>query len=94
MSAELLSMTLIRKTVPDLAPLPIAWGTYAVDSDIHFYLSSFHDMTDDIPEIQPLATKVAELHVKGLSPNGKYGFSVPTYQSKWSVCFYAFIVPI
>ena len=88
-------MTLIRNTVPDIAPLPIAWGTYAIDSDIHFYLCSFHDMTDDIPEIQPLAAKVAELHGKGLSPNGKYGFSVPTYQCKWSVYkFYAFIVPL
>ncbi|CAF9912236.1 MAG: hypothetical protein HETSPECPRED_000883 [Heterodermia speciosa] len=82
MSSEFVSMTLIRNTVPDIAPLPIAWGTYAIDSDIHFYLCSFHDMTDDIPEIQPLAAKVAELHGKGLSPNGKYGFSVPTYQSK------------
>lgn len=83
MSSELVSMTLIRKIVPDLVPLPISWGTYAANSDIHFYLCSFHDMTDDIPEIQPLAAKVAELHEKGLSPNGKYGFSVPTYQSKW-----------
>ena len=83
MSSELVSMTLIRNTVPDLAPLPIDWGTYARDSDIHFYMCSFHDMTDDVPEIQPLAAKMAELHQKGLSPNGKYGFSVPTYQCKW-----------
>ena len=83
MSSEFISMTLIRNTVPDLAPLPIAWGTYAADSDIHFYLSSFHDMKDDVPEIQPLAAKTAELHEKGLSPNGKYGFSVPTCQGKW-----------
>ena len=85
-------MTSIRNTVPDLAPLPIAWGTYAVDSDIHCYLCSFHDMTDDIPEIQPLAAKVAELHGKILSPNGKYGFSVPTYQCKWSVYIIAIII--
>ena len=76
-------MTLIRNTVSDLAPIPIAWGTYTADSDIHFYLCSFHDMTDDVPEIQALAAKMAELHKKGLSPNGKYGFSVPTYQCKW-----------
>ena len=92
MSSELVSMTLIRNTVPDLAPLPIASGTYAADSDIHFYLCSFHDMKDDIPDIQDLAAKVAELHQKGLSPNGKYGFSVSTYQSKWLVFFYASIV--
>ena len=83
-------MTLIRNTVPNLAPLPIASGTYAVDSDIHFYLCSFHDMKDDIPDIHDLAAKVSELHEKGLSPNGKYGFSVSTYQSKWSVCVLCF----
>lgn len=83
MSSELVSMTLIRDTVPDLVPLPISWGAYAANSDIHFYLCSFHDMTNDIPEVQPLTAKIAELHKKSLSPNGKYGFSVPTYQSKW-----------
>ena len=82
MSAELVSMTSIRNTVPDLAPLPVVWGTYSVDPDIHFCLCSFHDVTGNIPEIQLLAAKVAELHAKGLSPNGKYGFSVPTYQCK------------
>ena len=76
-------MTLIHNTAPDLAPLPINWGTYAADPDIHFFLCDFHDMTDTVPEVEPLAAKIAELHKKGLSPNGKYGFSVATYQCKW-----------
>lgn len=76
-------MSLIRNTVPELAPLPINWGTYAADSDIHFYLCSFHDMTGEIPVAQPLAALIAKLHKEGLSPNGKYGFVVSTYQSKW-----------
>ncbi|MCJ1352958.1 MAG: hypothetical protein MMC33_002942 [Icmadophila ericetorum] len=37
-------------------------------------------MTDDIPDIQVFPAKVAELHKKRISPNGKYGFEVETYQ--------------
>lgn len=37
-------------------------------------------MTDDIPEIQAFTETLAELHTKGVSPNGKYGFEVPTYK--------------
>ena len=37
-------------------------------------------MTDDIPEIQAFTETAAELHTKGISPNGKYGFEVPAYK--------------
>ena len=37
-------------------------------------------MTDDIPEIQAFTQNLAELHTKGVSPNGMYGFHVPTYK--------------
>lgn len=37
-------------------------------------------MADDVPEIQTFTGILAELHTKGLSPNGKYGLGVPTYK--------------
>ena len=37
-------------------------------------------MTDEIPEIQAFTSTLAELHSNGLSPDGKYGFHVPTYK--------------
>ena len=33
-------------------------------------------------DIQTFTAKVAELHTKGVSPNGKYGFSVPTFMGQ------------
>ena len=78
-SGEFASMTALHNTVPDLVPAPIAWGTYASDPDVHFFLCSFIDMKKGVPEIQPFVAKVAELHQKGVSPNGRYGFPVPTY---------------
>ena len=73
-------MTAIYHAVPDLVPIPIAVGTYASDPNAHFYLCSFVDMTDEPAELETLPVKLAELHSKAVSPNGKFGFPVPTNQ--------------
>ena len=75
-------MTALHDTIPDTTPAPIAWGTYAKDSNMHFFLCDFIDMTDEVPDIQRFVIKVAELHTKGASPNGKYGFSTPTFMGR------------
>jgi protein-ribulosamine 3-kinase len=79
-SGEFVSMSALHAAAPDLTPIPIAWGTYAVDPNVHFFLCSFVAMTDDIPDIKLFPVRLAELHKNNVSPNGKYGFSVPTYQ--------------
>ena len=79
---EFTSMTCIHNAVPDLCPCPIGWGTYATYPEIHFYLSEFRHMTNEPPDPLPFAKKMAELHQKAVSPNGKYGFSVPTCHGK------------
>jgi protein-ribulosamine 3-kinase len=35
-------------------------------------------MAEELPDIDGFASKVAELHMKSKSPNGKFGFSVTT----------------
>ena len=82
MSGEFASMSALYSVLPEITPRPIAWGTYTSDPNVHFFLCAFHDMTDDVPDIQKLPAKIAELHKKGVSPNGKYGFSVPTFQGR------------
>jgi protein-ribulosamine 3-kinase len=77
---EFASMTAIFQATADFVPTPIAAGTYASDRDVHFFLCSFVDMTDEVADVETLPAKLAELHNKGISPNGKYGFPVPTYQ--------------
>ena len=79
-SGEYVSMRSLHDTLPTLTPLPVAWGTYAADANVHFFLCGFVDMTDDLPDVQQLGAALAELHKRGVSPNGKYGFSVPTLQ--------------
>ena len=79
-SGEFISMSSLHNTLPHLVPTPVGWGTYATDADIHFFLCGFVEMVDDLPDAGKLAAGLAELHKKGLSPNGKYGFHVPTLQ--------------
>lgn len=79
-SGEYESMAALKRTLPEFVPTPVGWGTYASNPDIHFFLCEFVDMTDDVPEIQAFTSTLAELHTKGISPNGKFGFSVPTFK--------------
>lgn len=81
-SGEFMSMTTLHQVIPDSTPTPITWGTYASNPDIHFFLCHFVDVIDEVPDIQRFTTKVAELHAKSSSPNGKYGFPVPTYMGQ------------
>jgi protein-ribulosamine 3-kinase len=39
-------------------------------------------MTNDVPGVSKLPAKLAELHKNGVSPSGKFGFLVPTYQGR------------
>lgn len=74
------SMASLYKTLPYLFPKSYGWDTYVSNPDIHFFLEGFVDMDDDLPDVQKLARGLAELHMKGENPDGKYGFHVPTLQ--------------
>lgn len=79
MSGEFKSMTTIHDVMPELVPNPIAWGTYSTLKDVHFFLCAFRNMTDELPDIESFPAQMAELHRLGTSPNGKFGFYIPTY---------------
>ena len=73
-------MLAMWNTLPDFVPTPIGCGTYKSSADIHFFLCELVNMTGDVPEMQAFTKTLAELHMKGISPNGMYGFEVPTYK--------------
>ena len=81
-SGEFISMTHLHQVIPASTPTPIAWGTYASNAEIHFFLCHFIDVIDEVPDIENFTTNVAELHANSSSPNGKYGFPVPTYMGQ------------
>lgn len=75
---EFESMKAIYSVIPDYVPKPIAHGTYASDPKLHFLLMEFIDMTNEVAEVETLPKIVADMHIKGTSPCGKYGFHIPT----------------
>lgn len=79
-SGEFVSMKSLHDALPYLTPIPVAWGSYTADPNVHFFLCGFVEMNDDLPDVNALASSLAELHMNAVSPNGKYGFPVPTLQ--------------
>ncbi|KAJ5740558.1 hypothetical protein N7493_000430 [Penicillium malachiteum] len=93
------SATAIHSAVPGFVPKPCGWGQYQDDkSEVYFFLGDYHDMDVRMaPEPEIFAAQVAELHAKGKSPTGMFGFSVPTvcgifertvkWETSWAKCF-------
>lgn len=90
-------MKVIYHVIPSFAPKPIAWGTYKSNPDIHFFLCDFHDMDNELPDVNKFAENLAKLHQESVSPNQKFGFHVTTYNGNipqdvrwtetWEECF-------
>ena len=97
MEGEFESMKVLHGVTPDFAPKPIAWGTFKSNSDLHFFLCDFHDMDGELPELNSFAASLAKLHCESISPTGKFGFHVTTYNGNipqdvrwtntWEECF-------
>lgn len=94
--AEYESMKEIYTLLPHFAPKPIAWGTYKLKPDTHFFLCEYREMTDDMPDPHKFTARLAELHQNSKSANGKFGFHVTTYNgnlpqyTNWEVSWEVF----
>lgn len=73
------SISAIKSVTPDFVPTPIAWGSYQSLPDTYFYLCEFVNIREELPESREFCKKLATLHQLGVSPNGKFGFHVVTY---------------
>lgn len=83
MRGEFESMRALHETAPDLAPKPIAWGTFSTAGDVHFFLCDFYDMDAELCSLDTFPAMLAGLHRRGAARNnGKFGFPVTTYQGR------------
>lgn len=100
MWGEHASATAIDEAYPGFVPKPIGKGDYhdEAGNHVYFYIQHYHDMdVHSPPDPQELATMIAELHRRGKSPNGMFGFPVPTgggvlehqgtWESSWAAQF-------
>lgn len=76
-------MTELYKTVSALIPKPHAWGKLTTQyPPTYFFLCDFVNISDRLPDPVTVGARLAELHQKSVSPTGKFGFHVPTYDGK------------
>ena len=75
------STTALHAVIPENVPKPIALGVLAKDPSKHFLVVEFKEMIEEMPPVPELASVIARLHNESISPNGKFGFQVPTSQS-------------
>jgi protein-ribulosamine 3-kinase len=69
----------IHSVVPDFIPKPILWGSFKEIPNAHYYICKFYKLSPELREEVEFCAKMAELHSKSQSPNGKFGFHVTTY---------------
>ncbi|KAF2747653.1 hypothetical protein M011DRAFT_50157 [Sporormia fimetaria CBS 119925] len=73
------STAALHSIAPHNVPRPWGYGAFASDSTRFFYIQSFCDMHDDLPNTEAFVTLLAKVHAQE-SPNGKFGFHIPTFQ--------------
>ncbi|KUI56204.1 Protein-ribulosamine 3-kinase, chloroplastic [Cytospora mali] len=66
----------IYKACPDIFPKPIGWGQYESDPKAYFVLFNFVDIVAGVPDMHAYPRRLAEMHIQGIAPDGKYGFHV------------------
>ncbi len=81
LEGEKQSLVEISQYSPSLVPKVHDRGRLLHTSPpMYFLLLEFLDLKDETPDSTAICARVAELHIKSTSPNGKFGFFAPTYQ--------------
>lgn len=79
MHGEFESTSKIHSVLADFVPKPILSGSFKAIPNAHYYICRFYNLSQELPEKSDFCAKVAALHSKSQSPNGKFGFHVITY---------------
>ncbi|CZT50968.1 uncharacterized protein RSE6_12045 [Rhynchosporium secalis] len=96
-SSEFQSMGVLYKVIPEMVARPVGWGSYQSVLDTHFFVCEFRELSEDVPDVADFPALVAEMHKRGVSPDGKFGFSLETFggnnpqmfpvSDTWEECF-------
>jgi fructosamine-3-kinase len=80
LGGEFESSKVIHSTMPDFIPTPISFGRFkSPGPETYFYMSEYVDMdVATAPDPAEFARRLAQLHKASQSPEGKFGFHVPT----------------
>ncbi|KAJ8132029.1 hypothetical protein O1611_g1596 [Lasiodiplodia mahajangana] len=81
------SMKALWDIMPELVVRPYGYGAYEKMEDIHFFLCSFHELSEGTPSIDDFPALVAELHQRQTSPDGTFGFPYETFGGRLAQLF-------
>lgn len=73
MLGEYEPMTALYKIEPWFVPRPMSWGTFEIDTELHFLLCGFHAIDQRLPNVNNFTCHLARMHKRSRSPQGKYG---------------------
>ncbi|KAB5545926.1 Fructosamine/Ketosamine-3-kinase, partial [Coniochaeta sp. 2T2.1] len=82
MEGEFLSLSTIKSVMPDFVPQPYGWGECKSTPGTYFLVLDFLDLIAEIPDPATFARLLSDLHKKGESPTGMFGFPLPTCHGK------------
>ncbi|KFY75913.1 hypothetical protein V499_04189 [Pseudogymnoascus sp. VKM F-103] len=93
LKGEYTGMLELYNTAPHMTPKPYGWGRVASEPCLYFYVCDFIPLTHAMPEPVKLAKLVANLHRTSVSPTGKFGFHLPTYDDTSMETTLAEVIP-
>jgi len=82
------SLSLIESITPTVTTKPIAWGMCTSTPETYFFISNFHDMKVEDPDVKSFCARIAHLHLKSadlfemsvrMTPEERFGFHMTTY---------------
>ncbi|KAI1879633.1 hypothetical protein JX265_002587 [Neoarthrinium moseri] len=80
LKGEFIGMAELHRLAPEMVPRPIAQGKLEVASPAtYFLLIEFKNFIPGLPDAAKLGARLAALHERSESPDGKFGFHVQTY---------------
>ncbi|KAK0710572.1 Fructosamine kinase-domain-containing protein [Apiosordaria backusii] len=79
---EFESLKAIDNVSPGFVPKPYAWGQIASEEGSYFLLVEFRHIGCQPAEPLKLASRLADMHLRSVSPTGKFGFHIATCHAK------------
>ncbi|KAI0450101.1 Fructosamine kinase-domain-containing protein [Xylaria acuta] len=76
---EFESQNELQKYLPDNVSTPLAYGQLELDLSSSFFLTPFRHLSEKVLDPQSLVEVLQKLHQTSISPTGKFGFHVTTF---------------
>jgi protein-ribulosamine 3-kinase len=78
-SSEYEAMKHLYAIMPEMVAEPLAWGSYQTDPTIWFYVCRYVEFEGGLPDKTEFTARLVEMHRRGVSTKGEFGFPIVTY---------------